>query len=78
MYLIFTYIYHTNEHGISMENGISPYIWLICMVNVGKYTIFHGSHGIEVNLYGFPSEDASFKSRFQRLQERDSCGTYIL
>ena len=25
--------------------GIFTYIWLICMVNVGKYTI-HGSYGI--------------------------------
>ena len=31
----------------------------------------------EVNPYGFPSEDASFKSRFQRLQERDSCGIFF-
>ena len=25
--------------------GIFTYIWLICMVNVGKYTI-HGSYGV--------------------------------
>ncbi len=29
--------------------GIFSYIWLIFMVNVGKYTI-HGSYGLEKNL----------------------------
>ena len=26
--------------------GIFTYIWLICMVNVGKYTILYGSYGL--------------------------------
>ena len=32
--------------------GIFPYIWLICMVNVGKYTI-HGSYGNGTLIYAF-------------------------
>ena len=32
---------YTHNH----PNGICTYIWLICIVNVGKYAI-HESHGI--------------------------------
>ena len=37
--------------------GIFTYIWLILMVNVGKYTI-HGSYGIVTTL-GYLSEHIS-------------------
>ena len=51
MYSIFTHIYHKHPIGIPIGNkpypigstyGMFTYIWLIFMVNVGKY-IIHGS-----------------------------------
>ena len=35
---------------IGFMYGIFTYIWLICMANVGKYTI-HGSYGIDIQLF---------------------------
>ena len=40
MYLLYVYI----QYPIGSMYGIYTYIWLILMVNVGKYTI-HGSYG---------------------------------
>ena len=36
------------SYPIGSMYGISPYIWLICMLHVGKYTI-HGSYGYVVS-----------------------------
>ena len=51
-----------HAHRIHGTNGISTYIWLICMV--GKYTI-HGSYGMEMEEIGnCMSENWKFQDLF--------------
>ena len=50
------FIRHPEKKHISLPigsmYGIFTYIWLICMVNVGKYTI-HGSYGLDQGTVAF-------------------------
>ncbi len=64
------YVNHKRTHDdgfimcpIASAYGICHYIWLIFMVNVGKYTI-HGSYGLCIDIMYVFYSGGSFSIRF--------------